>query len=137
MPYTGRTDDIDIESEPLYCPSCRYEAPLKLNKAKTVLSCMNPAFLSCSGDYCEYKYELTAERQRIGTFWSSGFDYPLAKRDLLEDQLNRARVRLKCIPTLREQAIKTFNEEEQALSSTVDRLKRELSELKQETSRHE
>ncbi|HCH5589190.1 TPA: hypothetical protein NKZ51_004543 [Vibrio parahaemolyticus] len=129
-PYTGRTDDIDITGEDLFCPCCNYEKPMKLNATKTAVYCVNPSMLGWSGECCDYEYALTAERQRTDCFWTSGFEYPKTRREILEERLQGKTKRLKSLPKLRKEARERFEKEEQDLTEEIASIIGELDKIK-------
>nr|WP_321458691.1 hypothetical protein [uncultured Vibrio sp.] len=129
-PYTGRTDDIDITSEPLFCPNCGHDAPMKLNRTKTAVRCVNPVKFDWCDEYCEYEYALTAERVRFGSWWTDGFEYPLTRRDVLERRLKGKTNRLEKIPEYRKEAIEEFDKEEKSLTDEIAAIKSELESMK-------
>lgn len=129
-PYTGRTDDVDIISEPLFCPNCGYDKPMKLNAAKTAVTCVNPVKFDWCDEHCEYQYKLTAERIRTDSWWTDGFEYPLTRRDVLERQLEGKATRLARIPEYRKEAIERFNQEEKRLTDEIAAIKNELESIK-------
>ncbi|MCG6418765.1 hypothetical protein K6U51_12035 [Vibrio fluvialis] len=127
-PYDGRTDDIDITQE-LFCPNCGHDKPLKLNASKTKVYCINPKQQPPAGEYCEYSYALTAERQLSGGFWSVGFKYPQTRREVIEHRLSACTHALNEIPERREHWRQTLDQKEQELSQRIEGLKAELSAL--------
>ncbi|EGQ7740941.1 hypothetical protein L7E35_004946 [Vibrio parahaemolyticus] len=129
-PYTGRTDDIDITSEPLFCPSCGHDEPMRLNQSKTAVSCVNPKILGWCGEYCDYEYALTAERQRTDCFWTSGFEYPKTRREVLQARLEGRTNRLKELPKLRKEARERFKKEEKKLTEEIASIIGELEKTK-------
>ncbi len=128
-PYTGRTDDIDITSEPLFCPNCGHDKPMRLNRTKTAVSCVNPVKFDWCDEYCEYEYALTAERIRKESWWTDGFKYPLTRRDVLERQLEGKATRLARIPEYRKETIEQFDQEEKRLTDEIAAIKNELESI--------
>lgn len=135
IPYAGRTDDIDITKEPLFCPNCEYEKPLLLNERQTSVTCINPSMLPPMGDYCEYSYDLTEERIRKGIFWSNGFQYPRTRREVLERQLKGRTQALSDIPNQRELEKARLDQREKELVEEIANIQNELE--KQDMDRGE
>lgn len=129
-PYTGRTDDIDITSEPLFCPNCGHDEPMRLNRDKTAVICVNPVKFDWCDEHCEYQYQLTAERIRKESWWTDGFEYPLTRRDVLERRLKGKTKRLKELPAARKAMREQFKKEEQGLTDEIATIKSELESIK-------
>jgi hypothetical protein len=129
-PYEGRTDDIDIVTQDLFCPNCGHDEPMRLNDTGTAVRCVNPTKVGYCDEYCEYEYALTAERVRTGCFWTSGFEYPKTRREVLEERLQGKAKRLKSLPALRKEARERFKQEEKDLTEQIASIQIELDKIK-------
>ena len=128
-PYTGRTDDIDITSEPLFCPNCGCDTPLRVNREKTAVSCANPVMLDWCGEYCEYQYTLTEQRVANDGFWTEGFKYPKTRTQVLRETLDAYTTEVMDIPRQRKLANKEFDEHRDKLVGLIAEIKTELGVL--------
>jgi hypothetical protein len=67
---------------------------------------------------------------RTDCFWTSGFEYPKTRREILEERLQGKTKRLKSLPQLQKEARERFKKEEQDLTEEIASIIGELDKIK-------